>query len=267
MQTPRDYTGLGAEVWDVLAREHDPGDVALFRGRLDGLGPPPLRVLDVGCGTGRMMLPLLRAWHRVVGLDVSADQLRFCRARLEEAGLAGSLCAESVERYHDDEPFDAVLVPCGTLQLLDGRAGLAQGLRRIAGLLRPHGLLLASFFLEGGNLFDDPTQVGRWVLRGQGVAGDGTQLVKHARVDDIDWPAQCVRLTLRYRRCAGDDPDRVLQEQTVAVREHWYSPGEIAHLIADTGFTDVQFSGGYAERPMRASDRTFVVQAVRRADA
>ncbi|HEX9610376.1 MAG TPA: methyltransferase domain-containing protein, partial [Gemmatimonadales bacterium] len=39
-------------------------------------------VLELGCGTGRMLLPLARAGHTVVGLDNSRQMLARCRAKV-----------------------------------------------------------------------------------------------------------------------------------------------------------------------------------------
>ena len=41
----------------------------------------PLRVLDVGCGTGGLMSIMAKSGHQVDGVDVSPDALAYCRKR------------------------------------------------------------------------------------------------------------------------------------------------------------------------------------------
>lgn len=54
-------------------------------------GFSPLRVLDVGCGVGRVLLPMARQFPEAVGLDVASSMLREAQKNLGEAGLIAEL--------------------------------------------------------------------------------------------------------------------------------------------------------------------------------
>src|SRR5436309_7814160 len=43
-------------------------------------------ILEVACGTGRVLLPLARAGHRITGLDASPHMLALAREKLDAAG-------------------------------------------------------------------------------------------------------------------------------------------------------------------------------------
>jgi ubiquinone/menaquinone biosynthesis C-methylase UbiE len=73
--------GLPAEAAEAVARE-----LAALTGLGDGQ-----TVLDVGCGTGAVTMPLLRRPIRYVGFDRSAEMLATFRARAAQAGLAAEL--------------------------------------------------------------------------------------------------------------------------------------------------------------------------------
>ena len=47
-----------------------------IRQRLSGINGRPLKVLDAGCGAGRIMIPVIRMGHRVTGIDYHHDSLR-----------------------------------------------------------------------------------------------------------------------------------------------------------------------------------------------
>ncbi|MFA4946740.1 MAG: class I SAM-dependent methyltransferase [Candidatus Micrarchaeia archaeon] len=69
------------------------------------------RVLDLGCGSGRNLLPLVEAGFQVTGTDNSSALLEFTRKRLEERGLNAELKeSDCYERFpFKDGYFDAVV--------------------------------------------------------------------------------------------------------------------------------------------------------------
>lgn len=54
-------------------------------------GFSPVRAVDVGCGVGRVLIPMARRWPEVVGVDVASSMLREARKNLEEAGVKAEL--------------------------------------------------------------------------------------------------------------------------------------------------------------------------------
>ena len=75
-----DY-GFSAEFYDHVPTYRERPDVAFYVS--EALSARGL-VLEVGCGTGRVVLPTARAGVDIVGLDLSAHMLRVCRSRLSE---------------------------------------------------------------------------------------------------------------------------------------------------------------------------------------
>jgi SAM-dependent methyltransferase len=66
--------------WEYRRRTRD---VAFYRMLADEQGGP---IADLGCGSGRMLVPLARDGHRVVGVDLSGAMLRRAKQRLNRAG-------------------------------------------------------------------------------------------------------------------------------------------------------------------------------------
>lgn len=78
--------------WRDETQPHDPPrSQAQIDGLLHRLGPEPKDVLDLGCGDGRVLVPLARAGHRLTGIDRRHDLLERCRARLSEIDRAAEL--------------------------------------------------------------------------------------------------------------------------------------------------------------------------------
>lgn len=91
---------------------------------------PPQRLLDAGCGTAQLSVPLLRAGHHVVGVDVSEAMLRYARAKMEP-GWHGTFIEGDVRKL--DFPtghFDAVVVS-KLFQHVGGWQAAVDELRRV----------------------------------------------------------------------------------------------------------------------------------------
>ncbi|MEU0466435.1 class I SAM-dependent methyltransferase [Amycolatopsis sp. NPDC006131] len=130
---------------DHAGPEHlDPGFVAGFdrkQGRPDPSEDLALldgrTVVDLGAGTGRFAIAAAERFDRVVAVDVSPAMLAVIRS----AGLPNVECVQAgfLTYEHRGEPADAVFTRHALHQLPDFWKAIA--LRRIAGMLRPGGLL------------------------------------------------------------------------------------------------------------------------------
>lgn len=138
---------------------------------LDGLLPAPGRVLDAGCGTGRVAIELARRGHRVVGLDVDASMVAEARKDGERAGVdvrwvvgdlldvggldLGGLDLGDLRDVRDlpdldaplgdaGKPFDLVAAP-GNVMVYLAPGTEPDVVRALASVLRPGGHLVAGF--------------------------------------------------------------------------------------------------------------------------
>jgi SAM-dependent methyltransferase len=76
-------------------------------------------VLELGCGTGRILLPLAVQGHLVFGLDNNLEMLRFCAARFAAVqATPARLLQADMRCYHFDAQFGLILLPCNTLSTL-----------------------------------------------------------------------------------------------------------------------------------------------------
>ncbi len=98
------------------------------------------RVLDAGCGGGRLTVSLAQAGAEVTGIDTSAERLEQARRRAVEAGVQLRLCEASFDErlLFDDASFDAVTSRLALMAAADPVATLRE-LRRV---LVPGGLLV-----------------------------------------------------------------------------------------------------------------------------
>jgi SAM-dependent methyltransferase len=131
----------------MAARGQDTHGEATF---VTGLVDPPARVLDAGCGTGRVAIRLAELGYAVVGVDVDASMLAMAR---EEAPALDWRVADLAE-LDTGQLFDAVLVAGNTIPLLEPRT-LEDVAARLAAQLDEDGLLVCGFGLDAAHLPGD----------------------------------------------------------------------------------------------------------------
>lgn len=114
-------------------------DVAFWR-RLASAQDGP--VLELGCGTGRITVPVARDGVRVVGIDRSGPMLVRARRRLRRAGLQALLLRGDIRQlpFRRRARFDLVMAPYGILQSLTRERDLSETIEAVRRVLRPGGL-------------------------------------------------------------------------------------------------------------------------------
>ena len=109
---------------------------------------PDARVLDAGCGTGRVAIRLAELGHDVVGVDLDASML--ARARRDAPDLSWFV-EDLAELALDLPPFDVVLT-AGTVIPLVAAGAEARVVAALARHIRPGGLLVSGFGLDPAHL-------------------------------------------------------------------------------------------------------------------
>ena len=124
---------------DLAASGQDVHGEAGFVDRLLA-GRPGARVLDAGCGTGRVARELARRGYDVVGVDNDASMLEVARAEAPE--LLWRL--DDLAALADSAEYD-LIVAAGNVMVYLAEGTEADVLRRLAGALRPAGQLVAGW--------------------------------------------------------------------------------------------------------------------------
>lgn len=139
------FSGFFAEFYDILHAGLE--DVGAYTSFASACGP---RVLELGSGTGRVLIPLARAGFHVTGVDSSEDMMAVCRERLsyEPAGVQSrvSLVEGDVRDLRLDGPFDLVIAPCNFINYFPAPGDCEKVIRWAARLLGPAG----TFLLDNG---------------------------------------------------------------------------------------------------------------------
>ena len=112
---------------------------------IDAMLPRAARVLDAGCGTGRVGAELATRGHQVTGVDADAELILAARAdHPGQRWIAADLVDLDLSSHGDPGPFDAAVM-AGNVMLFVAEATEEQVLRRVAAHLRPDGFAVIGF--------------------------------------------------------------------------------------------------------------------------
>ncbi|HSD18333.1 MAG TPA: class I SAM-dependent methyltransferase [Thermomonas sp.] len=105
------------------------------------------RVLELGCGTGRVMLPLLADGIDIIGIDRSLPMLRRLRVEARSLGLEPRVAQMDLQGLALGASFALILAPYSLVTYLPGRDDLDQWVASVAPLLAGGGALVLDAFV------------------------------------------------------------------------------------------------------------------------
>ena len=232
-------------------------DVAFWRHVVTAEAAP---VLELGCGTGRLLMPMARAGADVTGIDRSTPMLARARARARRlnAQVRPRLVRGDIRTLpFPPRSFGVVMAPYGLLQSLVRESDLSQMLEEVARVLRPGGLL-------GIDLVPDLT---RWAeysqqvsLRGASKRGTEIMLVETVRQDRRRGLTMFDETFVERRRNGQAD------RRTFTLTFRTLSMAAVTRRLERWGFEVEARWGGYRREGWTPASDVWLVMARKRRD-
>jgi SAM-dependent methyltransferase len=219
-------------------------DVTFYRELAKQRGGP---ILDLGCGSGRALIPLARDGHHVTGIDQSDSMLAKLRARVADLPVAakhriavakGELCTFSV-----DGKFNLAFATFNVLEHLYTRGELAACLARVAAHLSPGGAFAFDVQMPDlAWLIRDPAK--RWA-KTRFTDPSTKRAMYYSTNHDYEPVGQIANIRLYYEPVDGRGPTKI-----VKLSQRKYFPAELEALVAHAGFRVVERYGDFAWKPL-----------------
>lgn len=221
--------------------------------------------LDLGCGSGRLLVPWLADGLDVDGVDASADMIEECRVAARAAGHEPALYVQPTHRLDLPRRYGAV-VNCGSFGLGGTRDDDAEGLRRVRAHLVPGGVLALDY--EVGEWDGDrwrhwrprPADETPPAAHERRLGPDGFHYALRHRITAVDPDARSLTREMQAWQWRGDE---LVAHEAHELVANVYSSYEIVALLGACDFVDVQVVGGYHGGPPTELDgfHVFVARA------
>jgi ubiquinone/menaquinone biosynthesis C-methylase UbiE len=203
-------------------------------------------VLELGCGTGRVLAAAAPHCRSYWGIDCSASMLCICRKKIRENALAMQnvkVYKRNISRYNLNKRFDLIIAPFRVMQNLETKAQVRGLFSCIRKHLKVGGSAILNVFKP---LKDRDSLIQDW----------------SAKTETPDWEAEICEGRLKccyvkgwvrrapliiypkiiYRLFRGK---RLFQKAILEIPMRCYYPGEFKQLVLDNGFKIIRCWGGY----------------------
>jgi len=237
-----------AQYYDLAPAYQSRTDAAFYLARsLEAHGP----VLELGCGSGRVLVPIARAGVDITGLDASPAMLEICRARLRAEGLSAPTVLGDMRHFDLARKFALITIPFRPFQhLLDPPDQIAC-LESVRRHLAPEGRFLFDVFdprmdlitgLDGVETveFEFTAPNGRAMRR-------SVKRIRHDRVRQV-----------QHMELIFTDQQTGAREAMPLVMRYFFRY-ELEHLLARCGFEVMEVLGDFDGSAVGATPKELIV--------
>jgi SAM-dependent methyltransferase len=246
MSQDMDEYGPIAELYDHVGLYRDRPDLEFHVDAAREAGSP---VLEIGCGTGRVLIPTARAGIEITGLDLSSSMLAVCRQRLlaepDPVRARVELVEGDMRRFDLGRSFNLVTVPFRPFQHLVSVEDQLACLSCIRRHLAPGGTLILDLFNPSLEALVRPAGVEAEDTP-ETLLPDGRRLSRSFRIVSQDRAAQANQVELIYHVThPGGRTERLVHSFTMRYLFRY----EAEHLLVRAGFEIAALYGGYDRSP------------------
>lgn len=252
------YSDPYANISELYDLEHDAfdADVELLHNFAQVVGDP---ILELGCGSGRLLVPLAEAGFNVTGLDNSAPMLDRARRAVDAAGVA-----DRVTLFHGDMldaasapggPFGLVIFSLNSLMHLTTLEKQRAALVAVREALDPRGQLLIDTMNPSPDqlrhLMDGPHLEGSWRLP------DGSFVDKWSHRRQSARP-QVMDTLIWYDRTF---PEGTVKRTRSSFPLRYVHPSELVLMLELCGYIEPMLYGSYDLDPFEPESERLLVTA------
>lgn len=257
MKDPYEYCGIEAASYDLIDELSDFEDYPFYRFLIEG---NPGRVLDLGCGTGRILTGLADEGIEVVGVDSSIEMLEICQIKLSAKKLDARLVRGDIRQFDLGEKFDTILIPGFTFQLFLDSNEVDSCLKSCLKHLEEAGQLVIPTYLPWEMLESGIKEKVLEKHRESGQDKQGNRILAWQGWE-IERCEQLLHLYNRFQKI--DRFGQIKEEENRTMTIRWYLPYEMQICLQELGFENISLFGDFTFNPPEQDSESIIYVARR----
>jgi ubiquinone/menaquinone biosynthesis C-methylase UbiE len=206
-------------------------------------------VLELACGTGRLLVPMAQEGRAITGLDFAPGMLAVCRERVERLGLSDHVTlvqADMADFNLAEKQFAFAYVPLRSFSHLFAQPQQLACLRRTYEHLKIGGIfIVVAFALNFSAITEDKENTVRFTREFE--LPEGRRVVQTTRFLRYDPGEQM--LYFEFAFVEHDAAGRIVRERTVPMDMRYTSRNELQLLMERVGFEVFNVFQDYEKRP------------------
>jgi len=233
-----------AEFYDIDHREQ--ADVPFYLEYAAQCGSP---ILELACGTGRILIPMAEAGYEIYGVDLSENMLARCREKVAERALKERvhlLLADMARFEPPRDGFTLAYIPFRSFMHLYTQTEQLACLKRAYACLRPGGTFIVDVYAPSYRMLaEEPEHP--FVLRRESQLPNGHTVKRWDRFVRNDPALQIQYHELRFEQVAGEG--KLVRERTLPLNTRYTFRYELQLLLERVGFEVVDIYRDYDRNP------------------
>ena len=199
----------------------------------EALGNKPQSVLELACGTGRLMIPFIKSGNEVDGVDISPEMLKICRDKLNKENLEADLHEMDIVNFKIHKFYDVIFISGGSFCMIEDIEEAYKSLCSVLDHLKPGGRFVLDLFNPIDSYNKDDSGVPK-VIR---TAEDGEEKIVCTAVTEIDVYEQIMTGSYKYELFKSENLQSELKDD---FKMRWYGKYEFKLLLEKAGFTNIR---------------------------
>ena len=230
------------------------GDVEFYKKYALQMGSP---ILELGCGTGRILIPIAQEGIESHGLDMSREMLGICETKVRALSLKNvRLKCSSMDQFEYDEKFSMIYIPFRSFQHLLSTEQQMKCLELVRNHLKDDGLFILDVFAPNISKLASYVQRQDWEKEFSRKNEHTESTITRYYQARADLAAQTVEVSMKWeeREATGTVVARKIGE----FKLRYIFRFELEHLLVRCGFNPTIY-GHFDERPYDYSSGEIVV--------
>ena len=237
----KEYKKLHSEWYELVSAEGDHREELEFWARTIVASGEP--ILELGSGTGRVLIPLLERGLDISGIDTSRDMMDRCRALCASKGLTPDLHDQAMQSFSLPREFGLVMLTSGGLGLFTSDHDIHAVFGRVMAHLKPGGLFVYEFEqlpAQGAEDRDGGTWTGDW------VCGPGDVTIAWRRRHKYDAGTHTWNQLMVFEKFVGG---RLVETEADDRVGRFFTVEEATEYANRAGFEEIKATNWLTEEP------------------